>query len=858
MKSRIREDGFASLWIAFTLAGTMLVALTFILFTQVHISKLRSQYLALNLAIIGNYSSEFQSNESLNNMAMFAHMLGYHDAKPIPDVWQRFNLGGLQFQHVNDPSSGKYGVGAFVYLNQKNVLGGTVAYLTDTDITSFVRTRSAPNYLKLTFDYSSSIAGDSINKLLKSYGVIDANGLLGPNGKLVGSEIVPKEEIQTAMPFAWDDWTRTLRPWNGTTTAYPSIPVGNPPTGCVPTAESGCQVYQTVIPSHKTTLFQKYSDLFAEYKKAVVLLTGAVGQVTPYLDIDVLCGMTNSDFYTSLVNKLDPTVFPVPPNNGVCDAWKFDDPEVGALTLSSASQISGSYTSTHSVDDPRNLFADPPLLSPNRILQYFMDLTFYRKLARYGTILANDGVTVVSSPGQYSGLLEPSLPKLATTPLAADAFPYFIGPIFDATYYKAVISDPIAPFGWPGRPQPIFGALGKAYPPNANLPPEIKFPQEYNCTTGPPRMENYPMSHVVTNPGNLLCHIYNQCNPSTNIDCFNSAAVATKANTYFNPTVANTKSPNCSGDPNETPMCYSDPALSVPSTTSHVFCLNGVARCFPDLLQYPGCSSSTVQCQQFSTVNPYPASGYNLTSTPVVPAGHLSAPVARGRVSFPSGVPPTVKADIFRMLNDLSPFGAGTHTHNAVPVNSCKNFKAAKSDASCTWVLVTDGQPNPVDADGNYVISQDQALLKLSTEMDKFVGEEGGKTFTWFLGAKPSLIATLNAKLETMSLTSPCDSIFENYMNIGLQIAPGDCAAWDACRPAIAPDCSIVNAWIIEDAKQSAVYTQFKSIMSSDPNRLYIESSIQNTTAGADPSDEFIAGLAELLSRVKREANIYH
>lgn len=857
MKCRVKEDGFASLWIAFTLAGTMLVGLTFILFTQVHISKLRSQFLAMNLAIVGNYSSEFDSNESLNNMALLAHVMGYQNAEPIKDHWQRFSLGGLQFQHETDPNTGKLGVGAFVYLNQKNILGGTVAYLTDTDITSFVRTRSSPVYLKLTFDYSNSIAGDSIDNLLQNYGVIDSTGAAGPNGRPVGGVVVPTEEIQTAMPFAWDPWTRTLRPWSEKTTAYPSVPVTTAIGGCIPTAESGCQVYQTVIQSHQNVLLHKYSDLFAEYKKANVLLTGAVGQTTPHLDVDVLCGMFNTDFYDALVNKLDPGIFPMGSNNGVCEAWKYDDMEFGALSVNGSGQITSTVIGSHTVDNPLNIFEDPPLMSPNRVLQYFMDLTFYRKLARYGTVLSNDGVTVVSSPEQYSGALEPSLPKLSS-PLAPDAFPYDVAPLANTTYLESVIADPVAPFGWPSRPHPIFSPVGKAYPRTIDLPPEIRYPHEYNCGTGPPRMQNYPMSADILNPGNFLCHIYNQCHPSSSVNCSVPAEVNPIKDTYFDPFQNDTKSPNCAGDINEVPKCYSDPTRTILSTTSNVFCLNGVARCFPNMLHFPACASGAVQCLQYPISAPYTPASYNLASSPVVPAGHTTSPVPRGKVSFPSGAAPILKGDIFRLLNDLSPFGSGTHTHNAVPVTRCKDYKALHDDASCAWVLVTDGQPYPVNADGTFVVSQAQALNTLSTEMDKFVDEEGGKTFTWFLGAKPSQLANLTTTLSAMSLSSPCDTIFDGYIDQGLHIPAVDCAAWDSCRPTGIPDCSIINTWITDEANQAAVYSQFKTIMSSGSNRLFVESSIQSTVAGTDPSVEFIEGLVELLSRLKREADIHH
>ncbi len=844
------ERGFILIWAIFLLLGILVSGFTFLLYARANITRFKAQYLAMNLVTIGSYSSEFDTDESLNNMALLAELNGFRGIKPIPDV-QLFQGGSLIFKHsVGTGTSNE--ISAHVNLMQKNIIGGLLSNLTGVATNSFSSAKPAPLYLNMTYDYSMSLAGDSIDNLLNGFQIKNLDGTPGPNGQIVGSEVVPKKEIQTALPFAWDPATRILAPWSGVSASWPNILNPSPPP-CTPTTESmPCSPYSSYMQPQQESIRLKASDLFMEYKKAVGVLTGAVGRISPYLDIDILCGLFPDSVVSYINTNINLTEFDPIQATGVCPAWRYDEQDYTTYTVANG-VVTGTPGASHSIDNPKNIFTEAVVLAPNRILQFFLDLTFSRKLLRYATIYAADGVTPVSLPGQYSKLLEMPLPKL-TTPFPVDGFPYNVGALYDTTYYKKILADPLLFFGWPGRPQPMLDNTGSAYPKQVDLPPEIKDPWEYDCNTGPPLNMNYPFNHRPYSPGNFLCHIYKQCNPGAvpAINC-SSAAALPPVNAYYNPAMPAQMSPLCPAS--ATPRCYTDPTYATLQPNAAVFCMNNTPRCFgeggagvPACTDgsYPGCSAI-----------------YNLTTsppTPPTPSGWSDIPHFRGKVVFPAAQPPQTPGMIIHMLGDLSPFWGGTHTHNAVPIDRCRELKAALpgQESQCAWVLVTDGQPFPVDSAGNFVMSQQAALNQLSNDVNIFVNELGGRIFTWYLGSKVSayekLLALITAEEALGTLDPSVVPIVNSYIKQALAIPPPDCPTWDLNKPPGAPDCnSYNNTVLLEHLQNTNTFSQFQGIMSGTDSKIFIQSTVNNTVAGTQLSNEFLAGLRHLLSLTKRE-----
>jgi len=854
------ESGFILMWASFLLMGIFFAGVTFLLYAASNVARMKAQYLAMNLVTAGAYSAEFDSKEALNNMAMLAHFEGFRWSQPTK-LGQQYSKGSLLFGHEVKQGS-QFGVSALVTLDQENILGGLFSNLIGVSTSSFSKGMASPLYLKLTYDYSSSIANGSIDSLLKGFNVMNAAGGVGPNGQLVGGAVVPKAEIQTALPFAWDPTFRIVKPWDSYSSTWPTI-LKNPAPACSNQSEVGCNIYASFISSQKEELLRKASDLFLEYKKGNTTLAGSVGRVTPHLDIDILCGMLPTGFITAVNNSLDISVFDPVQNNGVCDLWKYDETVFSNYTLNGSGEIRASIVKEYSAKEPKDIFFQDASMAPNRILQHYLDLTFSRKLLRYGNVQSLDGLTDYSTPTQFSSLLDPNRPILKERVFPNDAFAFNTGPIKDTASYKRVINDPLLPFGWPGRVVPLLSATGNAYPLNAELPQEIRYPKEFNCTTGPPKSMNFPMSADVNDPGNVLCHIYNQCNPTaTQIDCFDQSKIDSSEhkNDYFYSSnwTDKKKSPSCASGGK--PTCFEDVNLTIKDTDNSVQCINGTPRCFGDNpWAFPGCADgSTLSCceWEWDGVSSYTCKAYNLSASPVVPDGHLEDPLPRGLVTFPSTAATTVGTDIIHYLNDLSAFPGGTHTHNAVPLDRCRDLKTALvgQNVSCAWVLVTDGKPNPVDAEGNQVISQAQALADLSSRMDEFTNTEGAKTFTWFLGSAQSSYDELLSLLLASTLDPAITKINDDYISQELSIPGSSCSDWNTSRPVGAPDCNTYNTQTLPNHLDGAAnFTQFQSVMSSGNNRFFITSDIQNTVNGTELSQEFLDGLTHLLSLLKRE-----
>lgn len=881
------EKGFILIWFSFTTLGLLIAGFTFLLYSQATLSKLKAQYIAMDLVLAGGMNAEFGSQEALNNMAMTAHALGFSNAQPTNGQVQVYANGAIYFEQELDPKSSTYGISSYVEAVQSPIQS-MISSLGDLTTASYALSRPSPLYLDFAFDYSSSLSGGSINQILEGFNVIDSVGAASTNGILVGSEVEPTNEIQTVMPFSFDPYLGIALPWNEASTVLPTV-ASTAVVGCTDTLETDCQTTSSSVPTHKALLKEKAGDLFMWYKKTMTLLLGVAGRITPYTDVNIFGGDLSDDVTNSLTANLGSS-FPTVTDNGVFPISEFDEDLYTNYSLDAGNLIIADVDKDFTYDAPKDLFRDPVSMSPNRILQIFLDQTFYRKLLKYGTLrdLSN---TILMNPGDFEELLSPLLPVIEDPQIETDSFTFNPGPLVYGAYENQLANELYYKFGWPSRPSPLLSGYGQLFPADATIPNYIKYPWEYNCTTGPP-IDNAEI--ISNNKGSVqyqLCKIYNQCHPGSTLICDSPTPPPEDVILIIGPPTDLTNiyrirvladqpnSPYCAlGNA----RCYTTSALTAIAARVGPICVNGTVRCLPSINFFPQCVNAGLpvglpSCVDF-TLGP-PGSTYDPASNPPIPISHSTAtsgdgntpgdgsPIFRGKISFPAAV---VDPDdfgygnIFHYLMDLVPLNGGTYTQNTIPNSRCQAFKDrfAGFDPNCALILVTDGRPYGVDANGNTVTSDADMMTDLTTNIDLFtgngVGEHNGKIFTWYLDHSPSdfddLVAELEALIAAGTILPGADVAYSSFIISEQPIDIGKCPAWDADRPASAPDCATYNATTLpEHLADQSMYGDFQTLMSTGSNRIWVETTLTNNLSGPALPATFFNGLEQLLVSLKQE-----
>ncbi len=867
------EGGFILLWFSMTILGLLFAGFTFMLYTEATISKVKAQFIAMNLTIVGAYNYEFDSQEAINNMTMMASVMGFSRAIPTEEV-QVFTKGALFYQHTTDPGMTN-GVKAYVEVTQ-SPLTQLIANLGDIITTSYSLSKQSPYYLDLAFDYSSSLSGGSIDQLLEGFRVIDSTGAVDINGVPVGSSIEPNDTIQTVMPFAFEPSLGIALPWNETSAAWPSLAAPIDPT-CTTTSETKCKTYSTTVPTHLNVLKEKASDIFMSYKKTAALLTGIAGRFSPYLDIHIFGGMVSDAVVTSMTDNLGAS-FPAFVNNGVYPIHLFDENLYTNYTLDVSNKIIGDVLYDYTYEDPKDIYGHAVSMSPDRILQIFLEMTFSRKLLKYGTLKDSLGATIMS-PGTFSYLLDPPLPVIKDPQIADDSFTYTPGPLVNGTYNNQLTNELFYPFGWPGRPSPLLSMSGAAYPANADIPLYIRYPWEFNCSTGPQLDTAARINNLSNSIGNALCRIYSQCNPT--IDCSASPVIIPSGDVYRKVKPAlEPASPYCPAT--FSARCVDASSGGLQSAADTPICVNGTPRCFPTITYWPRCingvgtvnASNPICCDMSAgacaatwdpTSSPPNFGTHNeLTSNTAFTNTTTNQPVFRGRIEFPAAEGPTTRNNIFNYLNDLVPLSGGTWTQNTIPVSRCQEFKDyfAGEDPDCALILVTDSRPLGVNALGTTLKTDAEMISELTTNVDTFtgnaVGQLDGKIYTWYLNHTPSDFDDLVVLLQSMhalgTLDPTADAVFTSYIVSELSIPIVDCPGWDTTHPANTPTCLVYNGSILpEHLADETMYDDFKDLMSIGTNKVWIETTLTNTITGPQIPASFFTGLEELLVSLKKE-----
>lgn len=887
-KSLSSEEGFLTFWFAMMTLGILAAGFTFLLYSEATISKMKANFIAMNLVITGSHNVEFDTLDPLNNMTMVVRSYGFRTATPV-ELVQTFSNGSVYYEAISTPGS-NYGVRSVIEVNRSPLLS-LLGYRT-IETASYARSQQAPLYVDLAFDYSHSLSGGDIDQLLEGFDVTDGVGVAGVNGVVSGSEIIPTNTIQTLMPFAFDPTLGIALPWNEPSTIWPTVTTPADPS-CIPGSEKECPTYSANAPTHEAVLRHKASDLFMSYKKTAALLAGVVGRLSPYTDVHIFGGVVPTDTVTAMTDNLGAT-FPAFTNDGVYEISLFDEDQYTNYSLDGSSKIIGDIRVDYNYDTPKDLIRDAISFAPDRILQIFLEMTFSRKLVRYGTLKDLAGVTLVN-PQTYSELLDPPIPVLVDNPVSNDSFTYKPGTLTNGTYQNQLTDELFYKFGWPDRPSPLLSDYGAMHPANADIPLYIRYPWEYNCTTGIPLDIAARLNTGGPSIGRRLCLAHEQCSGGIDYNCDGSGGASLTLDMYrvyddISTFYPNSNSPNCPAGHN--PRCY-PVGGGLQSANDGVICVNGTPRCHPDILKVPQCVNGfglvvgilPSCCDMYSGTPGVCASWDPTLATPIpqthtrepgssvapvlvtdsIPLGStLGMPDFRGKIEFPVAEGASGYGNIFHYLMDLVPLQGGTWTNNVIPITRCQEFKDHFTglDPECALIMVTDGRPSGIDADGAVLTSDADMMTDLTAKVDQFTGtgagELNGKIFTWYLDHQPSEYEDLVDLLAAMKLAGTLDpwavSIFDSYISVQATIPPGDIPVWDGSRPAGTPSGATYNAVTLPNylADQSML-NDFETLMSTGSNLTWVETSLDNTASGPSIPASFFNGLEELLATLKKE-----
>jgi hypothetical protein len=883
------ERGFVSAWFASITLGAMVAGFTFMYYSEATITKVKTNFMTMNLVTTGAHNAEFDTIEPLNNMKALAKCYGYSGVAVNDTQAQTDATNSTEIFFTRQASPGTtHGVRAYIKLNQNPFLD--ILGFSPVSTAAYARSEHSPTYIDLSFDYSHSLAGGEITDLLTAFDVI--NGLTnGPGGNGTtaadGVTVIPNKDIQSLLPYSFDPKTGIARPWSDYSTQWPNK-TATVVADCTENEERECNTYSASIKSHETVLRTKASDLFLKYKKAAALLTGIVGMKTQFADVHVFGGRLPDDTYTAVTSSLGPQ-FSGLQNEGVYTVSEFDEAQYHSYQLAGVpQQYVGELRIQYSYDTPKDLIRGRVSMAPDRVLQSFLDLTFYRKLLKYGQLISGDGSTELEAPETYYKTLSPPLPVLSNYTVPDDSFTFSPGKPADGDVHpKMLPNEVIFPFGWPSHPTPMLSEEGMAFGDSATIPDYIAYPIEYSCETGIPRDNAMQMSTAATSTAQRLCLLHELCTGADyNCDGLGGTALTSLRNAYRVFKSAGdywSDSSVCAAGYRA--KCFtttrnSDGSFTygAASTDNAPLCVNGVARCHPDINQVALCHNGTAvagypQCCDYtsgacvsyepsmSLGNVYPQTHTATSSGSASTIGSTGGiPYSRGRLVFPTEAElNTTTNTIFHYLMDLSTIQGGTWTDKAInkSLTRCQAFKSHFNGLNprCIMIMVTDGVPNGIGAEGTPLVTDGDMLTNVQTEVNNFVAE-GGQIFTWYLNHQPSDYSNLVALLESMKAQETLDKTAQDIYDaqISLELPIEDTTGWDATRPAGTPDADTYNNTTLPTHQAlSATRSNFKSMMAANSNLKLIESSLSLGNQDPIPEATFFNGLELIAASLKKE-----
>jgi len=924
-------------WGALLFLPLLFAGYIFLSLGRAHVAKVEAQLLALNLARAGTFSSEFDTAESLNLMAALAYAAGFPaSVQARNETLQNFaGVGTLRFHH-DTARIGSQSVDAYVEL-----LGAPITRLVSAlgqiSASGFARARPEEFYVTMAMDNSVSLVKDrKIGDTLQAFGLSASNPPPGGPG------------LHAALPFGTDLGSAIQLPWNELSTEVPPFS-GLISTVCFNTDENSCQ-YGTA--SHSGVLAAYATDQYLAYKKAFIILMTTVAQRTALLDVNLLMtpvskamqrmlnqifvGAPTADPAANRENPLDfPLVYGLPRadadgqspvsnmylfrNTGCDPVWRYDQDMLSGLAQNpniadpAEPILIAERDEERSRSNPRNMFYDRVSMLPEQPATALMLGTWSRKMIRHGEFFADrDMTTQVSLPESLLSFVNPPFPSFETPPPQEEAWPptdsfvFNQGPRDAAGFLMTATGVNTAPVGWLGMPGWWLGP-GPAYPPNGNLPPEIRDRFIYRCEEGVPASMNEQLSVTSGTVGRGLCEVLRYCyfakqtveegKPPYLPDCkfgdVNEAGFQSVRDYFYDP--SRPKSPRClsGGEPgclNRAGASFSRDRLSYP------FCLRGQARCHGHLgLTVPagcfnGAGNNTAvllagaeperpRCDPgdidsgFTPMDYIPPAGHrNLGPTGGPPQVVTSSPLYAGSMKMPAGSAPEIKTDYLPFLiSDLVPMPGGTFTESCVAyaLERGRKFPPGRK----ALVLVTDGRPDATWFSGGMFASdlvQNDALYlaRFSATLNQYI-EEGGVVFTWLLGRHDrleQLIRYIESILAT--LTKEQEQVFDLYIS-QRQAIPEDAQCGDmSCAEAFnsipgtgmqgtsGTDLGPYN-YALNDG---FVFGEFKTLMNDpDRGRFWIESSVSASAGGVQGNIEtFIEGLRGVLAQLKRQATLVY
>ncbi|MCB0333132.1 MAG: hypothetical protein KDD55_06505, partial [Bdellovibrionales bacterium] len=570
------ESGFVLIWGAILFVPVFLAGMIFLLYGKANVTKAEAQLMAVGLAHIGAYSAEFDSKDSLNLMAAFAHASGFpSDVEPESLVAQSFgDYGQLKFVHDTE-AVGFHSVHAYVELAQ-DPISALLSHIANIQTSSFASTKPEDIYISLTIDNSKSLVKDyDITDLLCAFGVSDCdsiavpgiNGMVPPVPSLTNSpEVWPLPGAQIALPFLEMPHYSTPRIWQELTSEFPQYNSYN--NTCTTLPETGCGAYPA---DHREAEVNRQTDRLMAYKKVATLLTGVVGQITAFTDVTILSNpqdkasqyqinsglvgepsvvdldgdpVTNPLDYSNLdagipsgydfgsTYYMSPQNFYIFLNRGVYPIWRYDQDVRTNLQDGSGGQLAvADIAGTRSRENPRNMFRDSVSMMPDNVLQSYLLGTWSRKKATYGTFYRDTARTdqVTFPNNDYKEWFFPALPVFEDPP--SDFWPPTDSFVFSPGARDAVTDafphgNPNAPYTWPWFPSPLYAETGPAYPTDDELPVDMKHSFAYLCQYGVRTDMNRSLSIVAGTDDDLnlrygtpergLCKIKNFCNMIAN------------------------------------------------------------------------------------------------------------------------------------------------------------------------------------------------------------------------------------------------------------------------------------------------------------------------------------------------------
>lgn len=902
---RAGEQGFVLVWSALLLLPLLTLGFVLIGYGRANVSKLRAQFNAVNLASVGTLSSEFESSETLNVMAMLANAQGFAGAQPVETV-QNLSAGLLIFNHnLEAPGENK------VAVYQKYTLPpltSLVSSLGSVKASGVAQTKPSKLHISVVLDYSRSLLADgSINDLLKAFGVIDPNNsnTPGPNGyrNPHTQQIEPQDYAQNALPGAVGLATRYHLGWNIIGPAVPSFTWTAPPTECIPGPENGCGGGPA---THQGGIRWGMTDNFMTYKRAATVLVGVMAQMSRYLDVSILGAPIPERVWDRFMDlsqggdaadpaerfePLSESDNDIEEGGGLFPAWRWNEPTVSGLAINPNAPpfLSGTIDYKYTFENPKSPLTDDMAVSPTRILLSNISVA-PRKAAKYFLFGEPNGrvysfakdppseASVRHFPSGESYYL-PAIPSGARDP--GDSFPFDPGRVLSPNGWLE--NELYFGFGWPHGAVPFLQLGGSAHPIASEFPEELAEVYEYEPSrppingSGPSRDNLAPLSTDTWKTGYWLCVTYDELDDgevNNSIPCDGSRPFSEAQRNFFY-SRARVSPPPLSSDLPTSPRCASGGKHPVCTgangallPNAFVWCIHGWPRCSPGG-DGPKCRNPATGAIEVEEVL-CDAGG---AGEPRYPDGYFGAPRYRGRVVVPDSPTPIKDANLFYFLMDLNPTYGGTFHHNMVPNSRCEEFLSLTDGAGrCAAVFVTDGVPRGTDFAGQEQIQESRMLDLLSERMDRFTENNNARSFTWYLGKKTPLDGVIAAarsgnlnkrQAEIIDLLDydpldPADSPPPDSLS-GEQCADFNTITWSGTS------CAALNSYILPlYQEETTTFNSFKDIMDGaaveppNENRVWVEAKLTSDNAGMtglgsdDPlSNPVLKSLRGLLATIK-------